>query len=419
MKTVLISSTWGKERGGSGNSAWTLSDFLQQQGIDTTVITVGRSAEPVTEIQNGVRVIRFWPRNLYPLETRHSQPAYKKVLWQIQDQFNRHAYQTVRSLLSELKPDIVHIHKIRGLSPSVIQAAAEISPGHVILTVHDYEMISPQGTLTSSVGKWAYEGRWFLRPYQKARIKISDSCPIVTAPSQFTLDAHTRRGYFSPAQKLVVPNTHGYSEEELAEIRRAGDSNHSADFRFLYLGRLEPEKGVLQMLDAFNKLSKENPRVNLEIAGWGSLEWQVVDAAAHNRAIHYHGTVFDEAKYLLIREADVMIVPSTWYEVFGIVIIEAYAFGKPVIASRIGGIPEIVHPGQSGWLVSPGSVSELVEAMRQAASSRSLPEYNRENLFALAENYTPRRIFRQFLDLYTQLTGIVVNISPPIVNRHG
>jgi glycosyltransferase involved in cell wall biosynthesis len=114
-----------------------------------------------------------------------------------------------------------------------------------------------------------------------------------------------------------------------------------------------------------------------------------------------------------------MIVPSTWYEVFGIVIIEAYAFGKPVIASRIGGIPEIVHPGQSGWLVSPGSVSELVEAMRQAASSRSLPEYNRENLFALAENYTPRRIFRQFLDLYTQLTGIVVNISPPIVNRHG
>jgi len=88
----------------------------------------------------------------------------------------------------------------------------------------------------------------------------------------------------------------------------------------------------------------------------------VANAAAAIREIEWLGPRSKEEVTGAMAEASVLILPSTWYEGFPLVIAEAFAAGLPIIASRIGGLAEVVSDGQTGWLVSPGDPDELNSA---------------------------------------------------------
>jgi glycosyltransferase involved in cell wall biosynthesis len=117
------------------------------------------------------------------------------------------------------------------------------------------------------------------------------------------------------------------------------------------------------MLRAF--LNLPAPDMRLDVAGDGVLADAVRSAAASDPRITFHGPVHGARRCQLFREADVLLCPSTWDEPFGLVVLEAYAAGLPVIASRVGALPELVEHEFAGLLVDPASSTALCQAMER------------------------------------------------------
>jgi len=159
---------------------------------------------------------------------------------------------------------------------------------------------------------------------------------------------------------MGVPSNKVTTVHNFTDISRF-EPDYSAGQYFLYFGRLENNKGVWQLLQAFRSL----PRVRLKIVGTGSEEQKlksyIRDNAIEN--VEMLGFLAGEALANAIRQSRCVIVPSTCNETFGLTITEAFAYGKPVIASRVGGIPEVISESEDGILVEPGSVQELADAI--------------------------------------------------------
>ncbi len=112
---------------------------------------------------------------------------------------------------------------------------------------------------------------------------------------------------------------------------------------------------------------------------------------------------------------DVQVVPSEWAEVFGNVIVEAYAFGKPVIASSSGGMPELIREGETGFLVPPGNVKALAAALERFVSTPELASLLRDACFSEAPAYAVETITDCYLRVYEQAQERVANANttPP------
>jgi glycosyltransferase involved in cell wall biosynthesis len=144
------------------------------------------------------------------------------------------------------------------------------------------------------------------------------------------------------------------------------------DIVFVFVGRLEPRKGVAHLLEAFGALSAARPDVALLVVGDGGERQRVAAAAAGNAQLRYAGRLDTEKVIAAFCCADVALVPSL-IEPFGLVVNEAMAAGLPVIASdRVGCVDDLVKHGETGLVVPAGSAGALREAMAQLADSRQL-----------------------------------------------
>jgi glycosyltransferase involved in cell wall biosynthesis len=137
----------------------------------------------------------------------------------------------------------------------------------------------------------------------------------------------------------------------------------------LYVGRLSPEKGIDRMIEAWNSMS-DPPE--LRIAGVGPDEPLVHDAAQRNSAIRYVGRLDQAAVRQAMATSQALVVASRWYEGQPITILEALAAGLPVIAPRLGSIPELVEDGQTGILFDPETPGALAAAVRRVVADPAL-----------------------------------------------
>jgi glycosyltransferase involved in cell wall biosynthesis len=138
------------------------------------------------------------------------------------------------------------------------------------------------------------------------------------------------------------------------------------DDRVLFVGRLSPEKGIRDLLSAWRILGPDGP--NLDIVGdgpdrkalEGQIEWDGLDR------VRLLGQLsFDETQNRIARSR-LLVVPSTWFEGFPMVIREAYALGVPVAASRLGSLAELVTEGANGLLFSPNSPEQIAGVIRKS-----------------------------------------------------
>ena len=166
----------------------------------------------------------------------------------------------------------------------------------------------------------------------------------------------------------------------------------------LFVGRLTPEKGVATMLEAWRSVGAQLP---LQIAGDGPMAPDVEKAVAGNDAITWLKWLPRNEILARMKNASVLILPSTWYEGFPMIMAEAFAVGLPVIASNLGSMPSIVEHQRTGLLFEPGNAASLVEAARwwlsnpaKAASMRG--EARRE----YEAKYTADRNYVQLMDIY-------------------
>ena len=402
MKILLFSFLFEPELGGGAAVVVNqLAGALVAHSYDVVVVTTWEGKKIKTEYLDGIKLIRIPAYNLYWVVEKDQQPTLKKILWQLFDVWNPLIYRVVRQILLDEAPDIVHSHKLRGLSPSIWSAAKAAGVKKIVHTCHDYELLSPEGLFMGWAGRLAERQHFLMRPYQILRRYLSGMVDIVTAPSQFLLSYHERMRYFPNAEKKIIPNSHGFS---LAYLVNQVPKKASKQFRLLYLGRLDKAKGVELLCEAFLRYVDEGGENGLlSIAGWGPLKKSLHEKYATQEKIHFLGAVSGGQKSALLRKNNFLVLPSVVKESFGLVLVEAFAHGTPVIASRIGAFPEVVVESKTGFWAQAGSIDSLKTAFERVSklSSAILAEIS-ANTLDEAKLYSIEENVSAYMALYEE-----------------
>ncbi|MBL7700300.1 MAG: glycosyltransferase family 4 protein [Chitinophagaceae bacterium] len=176
----------------------------------------------------------------------------------------------------------------------------------------------------------------------------------------------------------------------------------------LFLGHINQKKGVFDLLQVLaSNRDQFKHKVKVTFGGIGEVERLEKEISENNfnGDVNFAGWVNGEKKAELLNKCDVYILPS-YFEALPISILEAMSYGKPVISTFIGGIPEIVKPGFNGWLFEPGDKSALGTIIAEAMSNKELLKQYGSNSLSIAKNYTPESVFQSLKELYQQiLTG--------------
>ena len=286
-----------------------------------------------------------------------------------------------------VQPDIIHV---QGISKYYSFPILEKYPDPVILTVHGIihqESMSWRGLL----GKYrGYVGRTLERKMlNRAKYLIAVS-PYVkrTIASMTTGDIS------------VIYNS-------LNEMFFSIEKNEMSN-RILFVGGIEERKGLHILIDAIAAVKKIIPDVKLHIVGgvrkasyYDSLSYQIFNLGLQE-SISFKSHLSDSELMQEYSEAALFVLPSK-EESLGVVLLEAMATGTPIVASRIGGIPDVIEDGQNGYLVEYGDSQTMASSIIELLSDKKLREKMGVKGKVMAKKYVPYKIAMEHLNLYNRV----------------
>lgn len=295
----------------------------------------------------------------------------------------------LRRFIRRQRPDVLHCH---GLYPPGYLAGRSLAQlgCPMVLTSHGEDVYQDYPRLA--------EPRLLAR-----HVEALAAADALVAISLFTREGYQR---MLPAAKRIVDIPNGVDAQ-----RWARPASPQADWQgrvpndfLLFLGRLDRRKGVDVLLQALGQL--HDPPV-VVIAGDGP-ERPALEALAQRQGPSartvFLGMVAGEEKAWLLQHARALVVPSRDWEAFGLVVLEAYAAGCPVVATRLAGLAGLVDPGRTGWLVEPGSVDELGAAIMEVLASPALSDSQRRLLQSKARQFDWPLVADRHLALYRSIS---------------
>lgn len=324
--------------------------------------------------------------------------------------WSRESYRRVVDRIGEFRPDILHVHNFHPLlSPSIFHAARA---GGVpsVLTLHNYRLICLGGQLLRNgricedcLSARSHLPGVFHRCYRNSLGASGATAAMLNvhrwkgtwrkavgryiAVSNFARETFIRGGL--PAERVVV-KPHFIS-------RDPGIGEGSRDYA-LFLGRLSHEKGLSVLLDAWDEV---RPPYKLLIAGDGPDRERVTERTRGMANVECLGQVPSEQALHLLQTARYLVFPSIVYETFGLSILEAYAAGTPVIATRLGSMRELVEEGTTGHLFAPGDARDLAEKLRWCdAHADAVREMGRNGRRLFETRFTADRNHDQLMRIY-------------------
>lgn len=281
----------------------------------------------------------------------------------------REGYRQVRRLLTDIQPDCVHFHTVGGFSPSLIAATREYprvmyahGPEDWMLELLRWNL--PSATRPSGLSAADRLRYLHLRVVQRPAYRYWLRGIEAAAPVSEFMAASIARD-LPKVPITVIPNT---CEDGFAPLP-IEDAN-----RIVFLGRLSTVKGIDVLIDAFRRASAVNPELRLSVVGEGPDRARLETLAAdliERQQVCFTGWLDRAGIIDQLAASALVVVPSLWPEAFGRVVLDAYSCGRPVIASRIGGLPELVGP-ETGLLVTPSDSAALAEAIGRLAGDREM-----------------------------------------------
>jgi len=289
--------------------------------------------------------------------------------------YSPNAAHRIRRLISATRPHIAHAHNIyHHLSPSVlVELRRQQVP--VVMTLHDLKLVCPAYKMHTQGAVCERCRGGALRNVVKNRC-IKNSL----AMSAFVwLESTIHRAlnlYMGTVTKFVVPSRFflakfaewGVDTRNFVHIPNfidvdAFDARSEYGEEFVYFGRLSSEKGIATLIKAALQA-----RVRLRIVGTGPEEGELRRLAAQLGAdVEFTGYLAGQALQDVIASARAVVIPSEWYENAPLSVMEASALARPIIGANIGGIPELIREGESGFGFASGSVDALARILAQVA----------------------------------------------------
>ncbi len=414
MMKILMVNKFLYPNGGSETYIFKLGEQLQKKGHEVQYFGMEHAGRIV-----GNRL------ECYTSDMDFHTGGVGKLLYPFRIIYSGEAKRKMRRVLEDFRPDVVHLNNINfQLTPSIIYAvrAFEKKRGKrikIVYTAHDYQWVCPNHMMRiPATGQicFACRGGDFKqcsknRCIHDSRVKsllgtieagfyamrkTYGMVDVIICPSEFmkkqldtdpllaekTVMMHN----FIDKDTAVAGKTHGKKKKrrEKAEVfGTAADGERPAGDYVLYFGRYAEEKGTLTLLEACRAL----PEIPFVFAGTGPLEGRVNQAPN----VENRGFVAGEELRRLIAQARFSVYPSEWYENCPFSVMESQMYGTPVLASDLGGAPELVQPGRTGDLFRGGDAQELTEHIKELWEDPELCRTYSENCrsinFDTAEEY--------------------------------
>ena len=353
----------------------------------------------------------------------HFNTISKYILNQWRYYYNWTSRKNIEKVLKEFKPDIVHVHSLRisSMTYSVLQPIIKNNIP-IIMTLHDCFLICPTMRLRKGNGEFCdakckginklhcilnncdntieLNFRWAMMSFVNKLTNYDKYINKFIAPSNALKNLMIKYNNDINENNIVTINNFLLTDELKTK------PNYANKGYFLYIGRLSKEKSVITLLQAMSGLPRD---IKLHIVGTGSEEENLKKYAEENELHNIEFLGFKTGADIQDEYQDCIatIVPSNGFEIFGMINIEAFANGKPVIASNIGGIPEIVEHNVNGLLFEPGNVEQLKECILKYWNNPNLViEHGKNGYQKAITQYTEERYYNQLIKLYEETINV-------------
>lgn len=316
-------------------------------------------------------------------------------------------------IIRESQPDVAHFHNtLMFISPSAYYACQEAGVP-VVQTLHNYRLLCPSATFfrdgcvcedcMRKTFPWPgiVNGCWRGSRTQTATVTSMltlhrllgtwhEQVDLYIALTDISREKFIKAG-IPPAKIIVKPNF-----VDTDEFR--GNSGTSTCRYALFVGRLSQKKGIETLLEAWKRIGQRLPLV---IVGEGPMAWKVEEQAASRMGVEWVGCIHREKVIERMKQAELLIFLSVWFEGFPMTLVEAFSVGLPVIASRIGAIVEIVDHGRTGLNFEPGNAEDLAAKVEWIlAHPEELSLMRRAARAEYKAKYAAERNYKMLMGIY-------------------
>lgn len=348
MKIGIINNLYKPyNKGGAEKVCENIINQLEKAGNLCFVIT--------TKPKNETKINKN-PKTYY-LNSNYYNLGQKSILcrffWQIENIFNFGRGRQLKKILETEKPDLIISNNLMGIGLKTFKIIKKMSIKHTHI-LHDIQLIHPSGLII--FGQEKIIETLIAKIYQKISRCLSGSPDKIISPSNWLLQEHIKKGFFQNSEKIIQANPQPFGGGKKV-IR-----NENKEIKdFLFIGQLEEHKGVIFLIESFKKI--KNEKINLKIIGTGKLIEKLKLISKNDERIKILGLKNKEEIAQELANADCLIVPSLCYENSPTVIYEAKYFDLPIIASNIGGIPELLTKEQE-ILFEAKNEKDLIEKIK-------------------------------------------------------
>ncbi len=395
MKICFLSSLYSPfEIGGAEIYVRKVAEGLVKRGHEVQVITVLQQKNSKTQENiNGVSVYRVEPFNLYPNYDFSRKPLMERAAWHLIDLWNMRSYQAIKHIIEIEKPDIIHINNFTGLSSAIFNLGKSLDIP-LVFTPHDYALICLRTTLLKSSLELCTNPPFTCRVHNALQKYLVDGKPdAITPVSNFLFDKLSERGLFLNMKPVVL--------KVPVILNPCRTVKSYGSLKLLYAGRFDKQKGIYTLIEAFRQLHTQN--VSLDMVGTGPEFENVKKIVSEYQNITLHGFIPNDKIQQFYQTANLVIVPSLWYDMAQFVIAEAFNSSTPVIGSNIGGIPEVINNGHNGFLFTPGDAPELRDTIDNALSNTAQLKQLEEGAYQSSQLFSIELFLDRLLEIYRNL----------------
>ena len=356
--------------------------------------------------QHGHRVIALERSNA---ET-DDWPAWRRARLVPQTFFSTESYRLVRDICRRERPDVAHVHNVFFLLSPSVYYALDREGVPIVQTCHNFRLLCANalfyvgGEVCERCKGGNYAHAVIHRCYHDSRVQslalaATLACHRYLGHWWDRIDAFIALSDFS-RRKLIegaLPEDRIFLKPNFLD--RAMTPPFESEDYAVVMGRLHAEKDVQTAVEAFQHL----PRLRLLVLGEGPLlePLKALTQRLGLSRVEFRGFVGGEARFEILRRAKLLVLPSRCYENFSVSVLEAYALGKPVVASRIGAIAEMVEEGVTGLLFEPGQPADLAQKIRQLTDAPDrAAQMGRAARARFEQRFTAEVNYRQLMDIY-------------------
>jgi len=382
---------------------------------------VFETASYMQKLGHKVTILTYSHEDNYTYQNSQDEIMYKEFMYQglnvIAVKSDSNAYNSsyfvdsqspvYKFLIEKINPQIVHVAHLMYMY-SFLKAVKKLHIPYVVsltdfwLICHRAQMVTSAGDLCSGpkegkqckeiclgLEKEYYEKRFALAHeiLSQSKANIVSSQFLQNAMSQFVSNFHSQ----------YIP--YGLNFSYLSTNNEIYDRN--SRIRFLFSGTLSKHKGIDIVIRAFKSLKKDNFELN--IYGNGPLKDFVMREVKHVKNIHYHGSYSKEDTKNLIKNSDIVLVPSAWYENNPIILQEMIAANIPPIVSDVGSLPEMVEDKKTGFIFEMSNLVSLKQVIEDIITNPTGLNGIKSNMYNNYKVITIEQQVLSYIDIYNQV----------------